>query len=169
MTVQLTQQMGTHSRDWGNRSGAWIGYALAPAETQDGDHVVSVGVHVQRMGRLARLLTSSLNWPGRFANRRSGLFHSIARIGPPRRLSDRQRAGANPLGYRLSAAFNSCRAIRSGCGTLSRAFQHFVRQDLYVPESHVVNASLVRWFNANRHSERYLEPCSLNQGKRLPQ
>lgn len=165
MSVIHDQKNARHGT-WG--SSIWGGCdAHIPAHGQGGWHVLSVGESVQFRGGLARLLTLLPNSRGRVATCATRLFHTcVARALLS--VEPRQRVGAVlPRRTRLAATFFPLRVL--GRSRQFRLVQHVTRQSPDAHEGHVVNASLVRWFNANRHSERYLEPCSLNQGKRLPQ
>lgn len=115
--------------------------------------VYALGAHDERQDWSLRSgqgsLTYCLNRRLRLvATRRSQLIHVTLRL-PPYAVERHRRGSSRTSRHCCPATFNLRRAIRSGCGTLSRAFQHFVRQDLYVPECHSFNASLVRWFNTD--------------------
>lgn len=87
-----------------------------------------------------------------------------------------QTAGGRCIGYRrrrVSLSLpcwpvaNSCSAI-SGSSTLLNLRQHVSCQGANAAEGHQVTLVYAVGFNANRHSERQIEPCSPIRGKRFP-
>lgn len=145
----IHDQREIRSRTWGPSSRGVRCYVSLPAHGERG-----VG-----RGSPSMLDAFPLNWPGRFANRRSGLFHSIARRPPG--LSNRRRAGAHPLSYRLVAT-HSRRFISSRLQFRRIGYQpgSYVSDPF---EGHSYNASLSPWFQCPEHRQRTRPPCALFQ------
>lgn len=123
---------------------------------QGGHHAVSVGGHALHSRSAGCFDVTSLNSRGRIAICAPRLSNSrIARLGPPRRLSDRQRAGANPLGYRLSATFKTWPRFLIGGGNQLNRISDKPASDL-ANLFHLERLSSVRGFNTHTHSERTL-------------
>jgi hypothetical protein len=123
------QQMYGPSRAGRARGECSIHAPVAVYDAQGGRHVPFVGSAKSMRAGTARCLTS-LNWLGAVATKPS-LFpiHVTLRFLPVERL--RQRAGVNPLRYRLSAAFIPLRVL--GRSYQSRLVQHVTRQ---CPDAH---------------------------------
>lgn len=139
-------QMGTDAADGASAIGAVRRLACSAHKFQPTSKVQSTG---------GRVISLTLAIPtGPTGGVRPVLFiPALARRVSSHGCCDRQRAGVNPLCYRLSAAFICrCRLAR---GPQFGFPQHVSGKSSNAAKSHVVNASLVRWFNANRHSERH--------------
>jgi hypothetical protein len=142
------QQMYGPSRAGRARGACSIHAPVAVYDGQGGRHVPFVGSAKSMRAGTARCLTS-LNWLGAVATNPS-LFHSrIALRVSSTGLSDRQRAGVNPLCYRLSAAFIPLRVLGR-----SRQFclqQNSPRQSSNLLEGHVSNVPFRVAFQSSEH------------------
>lgn len=143
MTIHK-HQMGADAADGASAIGAMRRLALgAHDERQDWS---------LRSGQGSLTRTTPNDRLRRVATRRS--HHPIQFARGLQARDRRQASGFPSLARESVAALNSCRAIRSGGGTLNT--DHHVRQDIAdVPESHFYNASLSPWFNATTDSERH--------------
>ena len=144
MSPRLTidRQIDNHGRDLGGLSLAG-GDRFGSHDYRPADRQASNGRQDLQARRCLTHVSPCITYRGL----RAPVFsHSNCSLRTSRRcLSDRQRAGANPLGYRLSAAFIPLRVL--GRSRQFRLVQHVTRQSPDAHKGHVVNASLVRWFN----------------------
>jgi hypothetical protein len=158
-----------HQRKMHSRSGAtpvvWRGcapFSVAHDKAQNGAHVRFVGV--SRCSPRGLTHSSPVRTGAGFGSR---LFsHPIARAADP-------LAGA--AHRRLDLLASRCRdadliqIVAQLTGVRSRRFhlqQHVSCQGANALEGHRLSQSV--GFNTDQPTERHLEPCSLNRGKRFP-
>jgi hypothetical protein len=133
MNLSPHDQIDNHSRTCGALTmGRRVGDCdYRPARVgQGGCHPVSVGEAASSFHGLARCLTSTVNWPERFANRRSGLFpHSrVARASlsvEPRR---RVQGFSSPLAHGSVATLQFVRAVMAARRQFKTSSHKFARQ-----------------------------------------
>ncbi len=179
-------QMSRHGRTRGASKGGGFCRAeapVAPYEYQVGRRVPPGGSPAQR-GSAECLTTSSLtNWPGAIAIA-ARPFHIPFANPIPLGFRDRRACAtlhARPAshsnavheGLRHSGVLAARRGVQFslrfyGGSSQSHVLQNLPCRDTDLHERHLSRLSSSAGFDAHRHSERHLEPCSRNRGSRYP-